>query len=304
MVAAVGTQGTQGRHGSGLVWPPWHASHPAERLAGAVGIGLMAVGAFHGLVFLVDGGPWQGPVSWRKPTTFGVSFGLTLATLAWLTTSLRLRSRVRWGLLTVLTVTMAVEVGLVAMQVWRGVPSHFNLTSPFDEAVFSAMGTSVAVIGVMILAITVLGFTAADSPPSTAWAVRGGLVALVVSQSIGALMIGRGIAALQGAGQAEAYVAGGTLKLAHAVTLHGVQVLPLLAVVLALAAVDERRRLALVGMATAGYAVVAVAALVDAGGTRLPAAILLAVGVATLATAAGQAFWLAVTTGGVRHSAV
>jgi hypothetical protein len=287
----------------GLAWPPWHAAHPAERLAGAVGLGLMAVGAFHGLVFLVDGGAWQGPVSWRKPTTFGLSFGLTLATLAWVTTSLRLRDRVRWGLLTVLTVTMVVEVGLVAMQAWRDVPSHFNHTSSFDESVFSAMGASVAIIGITILAITVLAFTSADAPPATAWAVGAGLLALLVSQGIGAMMIGRGVAALAAGDQAEAYVAGGTLKLAHAVTLHGVQVLPLLAVVLATAVITERRRLGLVGLAVAGYVLVAGAAFLTPGGaTTVPAAILLAVGVATLAVAGGQAVWLlVVTTGRLRH---
>jgi hypothetical protein len=51
------------------------------------------------LVFLVDGGPWEGPVSWRKPTTFGISFGLTLITIAWVSSYLVMRPRTRAWLL-------------------------------------------------------------------------------------------------------------------------------------------------------------------------------------------------------------
>jgi len=43
----------------------------------------------------VVGGPWDGPVSWRKPTTFGVAFGLTLATITWVTTFVPMRERTR-----------------------------------------------------------------------------------------------------------------------------------------------------------------------------------------------------------------
>jgi hypothetical protein len=33
---------------------------------------LVLSGLFHLLVYAVDGGPWEGPVSWRKPVTFGL----------------------------------------------------------------------------------------------------------------------------------------------------------------------------------------------------------------------------------------
>jgi hypothetical protein len=34
-------------------------------------------------VLVVTGGSWEGPVSWRKPMSFGLSFGVTLATIGW-----------------------------------------------------------------------------------------------------------------------------------------------------------------------------------------------------------------------------
>jgi hypothetical protein len=61
------------------------------RFAYRVAAVLFASGLFHLVVFAVDGGPWEGPVSWRKPVTFGLSFGLTLATYAWVGARLRLK---------------------------------------------------------------------------------------------------------------------------------------------------------------------------------------------------------------------
>ena len=37
----------------------------------------------------------MGPLSLRKPTTFGLSFGLTLITIAWVLSFLELRDRTR-----------------------------------------------------------------------------------------------------------------------------------------------------------------------------------------------------------------
>ncbi len=72
---------------------------PAQRLAYAVGTVLIGVGFLHLLGYVVLGGPWVGPVAWRKPFAFGVSFGLTTVTLAWLSGYQRLGRRLQWCLL-------------------------------------------------------------------------------------------------------------------------------------------------------------------------------------------------------------
>jgi hypothetical protein len=41
----------------------------------------------------------RSPSSKRKPTTFGISFGLTTITLAWITGHLQITDRTRWLLL-------------------------------------------------------------------------------------------------------------------------------------------------------------------------------------------------------------
>jgi hypothetical protein len=77
----------------------WRQAGPAQRFASLVGGALVLVGLAHLTAWLVAGGAWQGPVSFRKPTTFGISFGLTTSTLAWVTGRLRIADRTRWLLL-------------------------------------------------------------------------------------------------------------------------------------------------------------------------------------------------------------
>jgi hypothetical protein len=64
----------------------------------------------------------------RKPTTFGLSFGLTTITLAWITGRLQISDRTRWLLLGPLAAANAYEVAWVAVQRWRGWPP--TSTSP------------------------------------------------------------------------------------------------------------------------------------------------------------------------------
>jgi hypothetical protein len=96
-------------------------------------------GVAHLLVRASVGGPLTGPVSWRKPIAFGLSVGVALLSFAWVTSCLPER-RATKPLAWLIVVMLVVEVGLIDMQQWRGVASHFNLATPFDGAVFNLTG--------------------------------------------------------------------------------------------------------------------------------------------------------------------
>lgn len=215
------------------------------RFAYVCGALLIVSGLFHGAVFLVDRGPWEGPLSWRKPIVFGLSFGITLVTLTWIMTFLRPRKATGWIVLAIFSLASLGEVFLISMQKWRGVASHFNEETTFDESVFSMMGLLVALVGLMTVFVAIRSFFPIDAPASLAWAIRTGLVLMLASQAVGVQMIAEG---------GNTFGAAGALKVPHALTLHAVQVLPALALVLSLSHSTERRRVEVVALGATGYA--------------------------------------------------
>lgn len=269
-------------------------ARPPQRFAYLVGGALVLVGLAHLVAWLAVGGAWAGPVSFRKPTTFGISFGLTTITLAWITGQLRISDRVRWLLLGPLAVADTSEVVWVSMQRWRGVASHFNNDTTLDGLLFGVMGgVAVTVAATVILATTVLAFTVMRATPSMALAIRAGLLILLVAQAVGGWMIQHGVEA---SGQGlrtglTTFGAAGVMKVPHAVAMHGIQVLSVLAWLLSFAALGERRRLVLVRAAALGYVtLVAVSVMQTAAGVApfdlgVAAAVLYLLGVALLASA-------------------
>ena len=232
----------------------WVDGRRVERVAYVVGLVLFVSGLVHVGILLVTGWTWIGPVSLRKAATFGLSFGLTLPSVAWATSYLRLPAR---GLvLGVFIATSVVETALISMQAWRGVPSHFNFATPFDTAVSTTLALGGGVIVLVGVVCTLAAFAGAGGlAPSMALAVRTGLVVLLVAFATGAVMVARGVVEARG-GQAQlAYDTAGSLKPLHAVAMHVVLVLPALAWLLAHTSWAEARRLRLVWVAVVADAV-------------------------------------------------
>ena len=272
---------------------PWRQARPAQRFAAIVGAALMVVGLAHLAGWLVVGGAWAGPVSLRKPTTFGMSFGLTTITLAWVAGQLRISDRTRWLLLGPLAAADAYEVAWVSVQRWRGVASHFNFGTRLDTGLFLGGGVAIAVTVTVILALTVLAFTAIRSTPSMAMAIRAGLLILLVAQGVGGWIVQHGVGPASDGATTGLTTLGsaGVMKVPHAVAIHAIQVLPALAWLLSLATLAERRRTHLVAAATFGYvALVAVSLLQTAAGVApldlgVVAAVLYLLGVGLLGAA-------------------
>jgi hypothetical protein len=234
------------------------AARPVERVCYAVGAGLIASGLAHLIVAAADPRPWDGPLSWRKAVTFGLSFGTTLVAVTWVARSLRLGRRTRVWLLGVFAADCVVEVTGITVQAWRHVPSHFNTETPFDTAIAMSLAVGGAVLLIVLGTLAITAFRGRiDGPPSLRLALQAGFALLLAGLAAGVAMIARGETLINEGHRQEAYDTAGFLKAFHAVSLHAVLVLPALAWVLARTNLSERQRTRLVGGAVAGYVIAA-----------------------------------------------
>lgn len=152
-----------------------------------IGTALFASGIFHLTLLWVTGADWSGPLSLRKPGLFGVSAGVTVWSIAWVLTQFeprhydqRLASFLSGGLL--------LEVGLITLQQWRGVASHFNRATALDATIESMM---VGLILLVTAGIAWLCWRSRHLQPmceSRVIAIRGGLWLLLVSCGLGLLV--------------------------------------------------------------------------------------------------------------------
>ena len=237
-------------------------TRPVERLCHATGLLLILSGLLHLVVFAVDGGPWYGPVSSRKPVTFGLSFGVTLIAVTSVTSYLRVGSRPRAVLLAVFAADCVVEVGGITLQAWRRVPSHLDMETPFDTAVSMTLAVGGGVLVVLLTVFALASFRHRPAGPAgMALAVRSGFAILLVGLASGAAMIARGVVLARTGHQEAAYHSTAPLKPLHGVALHAVLVLPALAWLLSRTSWSEPVRRRAVATATGCY----VAAVIGAG---------------------------------------
>ena len=230
---------------------------PVERSAYAIASLLMLSGVIHLAVLLISGGTWEGPVSLRKPMTFGLSFGLTLINVTLIASYVPLKDRHRTLLLGVFTAACVLETVLVSLQAWRGVPSHFNVETPVDAAVAQTLALGGFTLVAIIVLLTVAVFRHRQKLPSPLrLAIQAGFVALVGAQIAGGVMIATGMPLVFGGHPQLAYETGGWLKPVHAVLMHVILVLPLLAWLVSTTGWNERAQSRTVWTGLALYAVV------------------------------------------------
>lgn len=193
-----------------------------------------------------------------------LGFGVTAITIAWVSTFLRLGDRARAGLVGAFTLACVVETALVSLQAWRGVPSHFNVETAADVMVVRFLTAGGFTLVVVIVALTIAAFRANPAvPASMRLAIRIGLGALVAAQITGGLMIARGMGLVFAGHPQAAYATAGALKPTHAVTMPGIQLLPVMAWLLSFTDWSEERRTNAVLAIAAGYLLLAGAIVVS-----------------------------------------
>jgi hypothetical protein len=227
------------------------------------GLLLVASGLLHVGVWAVLGGPWEGPLAWRKPILFGISAGVTLLSLAWVAGVFRPSAWV-WAAAWLLAGTLVAEVALITLQTWRGVPSHFNHATPFDAAVADAMTALIAVAVLVLVAWAVGSLGRLRAPADSALAARAGLLLLVLGAALGFVAQGIGEWRLARGLDPYHFGAAGVPKFPHGIPLHALQWLPLLAWLAARAGWTEGARVRAVAVSAMGQILLTVFAATQA----------------------------------------
>lgn len=269
---------------------------PASRLLGAAALILLASGVLHLAVNLAVSGHWTGPISLRKPITFAFSVGMLLWTVGWVIDRMPSRPRLEKILGRTLAVSSLVEVGLITVQAWRGVPSHFNLSTPEDGIIFGLMGVSVIFMSLTLVATTVCAFRQPPVEPGLRLAVRAGMLLIVAGLGVGQWMIELGNDFFEQFDRVPDRVlagAAGAPTFPHAMGFHGIQVFILAALLAGLLGLEVRAAQRVVRLVVAGYSVLLVWSIVQAasGGAPLdlfrPALVLALIGIGLLVAPAG-----------------
>ena len=212
---------------------------------------------------------------WLKPLKFAISTVLYFISMAWLLSHLP-PSRLKSIASNTIAVMLTLEVVVIALQAARGQTSHFNVSDVFNGAIYSLMGTMIAVLWVANLVLAVLLLRQRLTSTPMGLAMNLGLIIAVIGMAQAFLMTNPTAQQMAGleAGIAETIVGahtvgltdggaglpvtgwstqGGDLRVGHFIGIHALQILPLLAWLLASTTFSAARRSRLIAIAGAYY---------------------------------------------------
>ncbi|MBC8076090.1 MAG: hypothetical protein H7Y32_08455 [Chloroflexales bacterium] len=220
-----------------------------------------------------------GMPNWAKSTKFGISLLLYGATLLWLLPMITARPRLVQFVAHATGAILIFEIVLLVFQATRGVPMHFNVSTPLDATLWQAM--SISIMAFWLVTALALGLLLFQKLPNRvlAWSVRLGLLLTLVGFTEGFLMPPPNAtqrAALAAGQQLDllgAHTVGaadggpglpllgwstnhGDLRIGHFIGIHGIQAIALLGALLLRRRprwLNERHTLALVSIGAAAY---------------------------------------------------
>ena len=127
---------------------------------------------------------------------------------------------------------MIIEIALISLQASRGVPSHFNVSTPIDAMVFSIMGGAIGfnaiVLGVWFILFAFFEKSKSEFNTSIIWA----MILFLIGNLSGYFLIKYGWPVNPEFLRSNTFLTGwdwnpGDLRIAHAAGLHSIQILPL-----------------------------------------------------------------------------
>jgi hypothetical protein len=241
----------------------WRASSPLQKLMFGSGSILFGAMLLHGVALIATGGSIHGPVSFRKAMTFAETGWLLSWAVGWLLPLIVMR---RWerGFVAFGALLFALgETFVMSLQVWRGQPSHYNDTTPFDFALFGVSGIIAVVFMLSMLVLLRAAFRERDLQPSVLLSIRAGTIIMLVGVATGWIMSANSGGVWQGSAhlrdtmfdfEVREGAVGGDLVALHAIGVHGLSLVPLVAWLLSYSPLSEATRYRLTAMVVAAIA--------------------------------------------------
>lgn len=184
-----------------------------------------------------------------KPLKFALSIALFLITLSVLLPVTSMSAELRRVCVIAIAASMTLEMTIIGAQALRGRRSHFNVERPLDAALKNAMFLGILVLLLAMLAITWVAMIRPLAQPallSAAW--RAALCIFLFAAASGFGMGGRGRHTIGGDDGGDGMPVTnwsktrGDLRVSHFFSLHALQLLPALAMLLSWAPISPTAR--------------------------------------------------------------
>ncbi|RNC86253.1 MAG: hypothetical protein ED556_08115 [Winogradskyella sp.] len=188
--------------------------------------------------FFLDTRMVTGINTWIKPLKFSISGGIYVLTSGYLATLYPFSKRKRNIINNLVSWPLAFEIVIVVFQASRGVRSHFNRGNAFDGILFGIMGLliSIVVMTMVFYIVETIRLKMKVSRP-VQWGILLGWLVVFFGSWVGGQMIGQmahNVGVVDG-GEGLPLLnwstIAGDLRVAHFFGLHGIQIIPLFAVV-------------------------------------------------------------------------
>jgi hypothetical protein len=209
-----------------------HRRNPVLSVTGWIHLAVFAATL---MLMQIDGRTILGLNAWVKPMKFALSITIYVWTVGWLLEYVRNAHRwwkmITWGT----AISMLAEIVCIVLQSARGTTSHFNMATTADAVIFGIMGVMILLNTLLAAALLILFFRQRTSLSSAyLWGIRLGIIIFLMGSVVGQRMIanfahtvgapdgGPGLPILNWSTQF------GDMRIAHALGLHALQLLPLL----------------------------------------------------------------------------
>lgn len=219
---------------------------PLNWLTAASIVGSLVVVVLH----FTDGRELLGVSVWEKPLKFLLSTAVYAATFSWFHSLVAKGKSVVWWLGTLIAAMLALELVIIIGLASVGLTSHFNVSNGFQITMWSLMATGISTLWLLSFAVGAYLWRTTAVGPVIRDGIRWGLVTGLLGMGLAFTMTSptpdqladfEGIAGAHTVGSSDGgpglpflgwSTIGGDLRISHFVGLHGLQVLPLVAIIL------------------------------------------------------------------------